>query len=120
MGFGRRTQLPLNSPCSAVRQCTWVEHEGLRPQEKNGSVPLSHEPVALGWDLRHEGSARKGVIRQEAERGYPVTAVSNTPYNARLGPKGCRRWFSYTFLEVRRESREGNKTTPPQETRRRG
>ena len=25
---------PLNSPCSAVRQCTWVKHEGLRPKER--------------------------------------------------------------------------------------
>ena len=77
---------------------------------------LSREPVALGWDLRHEGSEREGVIRQEAKQDYPVTAVSNTPDNARLHPKGYRRWFSYTFLEVRRETREGYKITPPQET----
>jgi len=25
---------PLSSPCSAVRQCTWVKHEGLRPKER--------------------------------------------------------------------------------------
>jgi hypothetical protein len=54
----------------------------------------------------------KAVIRQEAEGGYPVTAVSNTPYNARLESKAYRRSFSYTFLEVRRETEEGNKNTP--------
>jgi hypothetical protein len=56
------------------------------------------------------------VIRQETERDWPVTAVSNTPYSARLDPKACHRSFSYTFLEVGRDSREGKKIAPPRET----
>jgi hypothetical protein len=81
-------------------------------------VPLSREPVALGWDLRRNGSERKGVIRQEAKQGYPVTSVSNTQRNAHLDPKTCCRCFSYSFLEVRRETRGGKKITPTQETER--
>jgi hypothetical protein len=78
----------------------------LRPRES--AVP--------GQNLSTMALRDKGVIRQEAERGYPVTAISNTPYSARLDSKAYRRCFSYTFLEVRRETREGNKKPPPQET----
>jgi hypothetical protein len=59
---------------------------------------------------------KKGRSRQEARRVYPVTAVSNRQCDVRLYPKAFRRRFSYTFLEVRRETREGNETVPPQST----
>ena len=83
---------------------------------KNRSGPPSREPVALGRDSRRKRGERKGAIRQGAEPDYPITAVSNPPYGTRLDPKACHRSFSYTFLEVRRKTREGSKLAPPRKT----
>jgi hypothetical protein len=44
---------------------------------------------------------RKGV------ETYPPGPVSNLPWRARLDPKRCQSCFAYTFLEVRRETKEG-------------
>jgi len=71
-----------------------------------------HEPMAPSQNLKRESDERKGVIRKGAKGEFPVTAVSNLEYNARLECKVCRRCFSYTFLEVRRETREGKYPSP--------